>query len=213
MIGTSAGSMVAAHLRVGTDEGDAFARIREGAPSASYGRLGPPTPPATCAPSSHLDKRRGRALVGQAALTRTHDDRGGVAGGDRPRPGRQGVARGPTAHHRGRRPDRHLRRLRQHERRPARAGRRRELRRARHVPGRRGRRAPLRRRRAAQHRQRRPGRGPPSRARPGALPGRPRNCATCRAVQLAQPASRGPGPTSSCPTPRTCGRWVPTRST
>ena len=39
MIGTSAGSMVAAHLRVGTDEGDAFARIREGAPLASYGRL------------------------------------------------------------------------------------------------------------------------------------------------------------------------------
>ena len=35
MIGTSAGSMVAAHLRVGTDEGDAFERIREGAPLAS----------------------------------------------------------------------------------------------------------------------------------------------------------------------------------
>ena len=41
MIGTSAGSMVAAHLRVGTDEGNAFARIQEGAPLASYGRLGP----------------------------------------------------------------------------------------------------------------------------------------------------------------------------
>ena len=40
MIGTSAGSMVAAHLRVGTDEGNAFARIQEGAPLASYGRLG-----------------------------------------------------------------------------------------------------------------------------------------------------------------------------
>ena len=35
MIGTSAGSMVAAHLRVGTDEGNAFARIQQGAPLAS----------------------------------------------------------------------------------------------------------------------------------------------------------------------------------
>ncbi len=34
MIGTSAGSMVAAHLRVGTDEGNAFARIQQGAPLA-----------------------------------------------------------------------------------------------------------------------------------------------------------------------------------
>ena len=40
MVGTSAGSMVAAHLRIGTDEGNAFARIREGAPLSSYGRLG-----------------------------------------------------------------------------------------------------------------------------------------------------------------------------
>ena len=47
MIGTSAGSMVAAHLRIGTDEGNAFARIREGAPSATTAGSAPPTPPAT----------------------------------------------------------------------------------------------------------------------------------------------------------------------
>ena len=77
MIGTSAGSMVAAHLRVGTDEGDAFARIREGAPLASYGRLGTSDAARYLRAQLNLDKRRGRALVGQAALsarTTTEED-------------------------------------------------------------------------------------------------------------------------------------------
>jgi len=69
MIGTSAGSMVAAHLRVGTDEGNAFTRIQEGAPLASYGRLGAADAARYLRASLHLDKSRGRALVGRAALT------------------------------------------------------------------------------------------------------------------------------------------------
>jgi len=69
MIGTSAGSMVAAHLRLGTDEGNAFARIQEGAPLASYGRLGPSDAARYLRAQLHLDKSRGRALVGRAALT------------------------------------------------------------------------------------------------------------------------------------------------
>ncbi|GAA4406634.1 patatin-like phospholipase family protein [Fodinibacter luteus] len=69
MIGTSAGSMVAAHLRVGTDEADAFARIREGAQIADFGRLGPSDATRYLRAQLHLDKRQGRALVGQAALT------------------------------------------------------------------------------------------------------------------------------------------------
>ena len=69
MIGTSAGSMVAAHLRVGTDEGNAFARIQEGAPLASYGRLGPSDAARYLRAQLNLDKRSGRALVGQSALT------------------------------------------------------------------------------------------------------------------------------------------------
>ena len=50
MIGTSAGSMVAAHLRVGTDEGDAFARIRRARRWRAMAGSAPPMPPATCAP-------------------------------------------------------------------------------------------------------------------------------------------------------------------
>ncbi|WP_377641864.1 patatin-like phospholipase family protein [Oryzobacter terrae] len=68
MIGTSAGSMVAAHVRVGTDEDNAFARIREGAPLASYGRLGPADATRYLRAQLHPDARRGRALVGTAAL-------------------------------------------------------------------------------------------------------------------------------------------------
>ncbi|WP_392542446.1 patatin-like phospholipase family protein [Oryzobacter telluris] len=68
MIGTSAGSMVAAHLRIGTDEGNAFARIREGAPLAGYGRLGPGDATRYLRAQLNLDPRRGRALVGTAAL-------------------------------------------------------------------------------------------------------------------------------------------------
>jgi NTE family protein len=77
VIGTSAGSMVAAHLRLGTDEGNAFARIQDGAPLASYGRLGPSDAARYLRAQLHLDKSRGRALVGRAALTAqttTEDD-------------------------------------------------------------------------------------------------------------------------------------------
>ena len=69
MIGTSAGSMVAAHLRVGTDEGNAFARIQQGAPLASYGRLGPPDAARYLRAQLALDHRRGRAVVARAALS------------------------------------------------------------------------------------------------------------------------------------------------
>ncbi|HET9021665.1 MAG TPA: patatin-like phospholipase family protein [Ornithinibacter sp.] len=68
MIGTSAGSMVAAHLRVGTDEGNAFARIQQGAPLASYGRLGPSDAARYLRAQLALDPREGRAVVGRAAL-------------------------------------------------------------------------------------------------------------------------------------------------
>lgn len=69
MIGTSAGSMVAAHLRVGTDEGNAFARIQQGAPLASYGHLGPSDATRYVRAQLDLDPRRGRAMVGRAALS------------------------------------------------------------------------------------------------------------------------------------------------
>ncbi|MFQ6170450.1 patatin-like phospholipase family protein [Oryzobacter sp. R7] len=68
MIGTSAGSMVAAHVRLGTEETVAFERIREGAPLASYGRLGAADATRYLRAQLHLDARRGRALVGRAAL-------------------------------------------------------------------------------------------------------------------------------------------------
>ncbi len=69
MIGTSAGSMVAAHLRVGTDEGNAFARIQHGAPLASYGRLGPSDATRYLRAQLALDRRQGRAVVARAALS------------------------------------------------------------------------------------------------------------------------------------------------
>lgn len=68
MIGTSAGSVVAAHLRVGTDEGNAFARIQQGADLATVGRLGPADAARYVLAQVHLDAREGRALVGRAAL-------------------------------------------------------------------------------------------------------------------------------------------------
>ncbi len=77
MVGTSAGSMVAAHLRVGTDEGNAFARIQSGAPLASYGRLGPSDAIRYLRAQLAVDPRQGRSFVGRAALsasTTTEDD-------------------------------------------------------------------------------------------------------------------------------------------
>lgn len=69
MIGTSAGSVVAAHLRVGTDEGNAFDRIRQGGQLASVGRLGPVDAARYLRAQVSLDPSAGRALVGRAALT------------------------------------------------------------------------------------------------------------------------------------------------
>ncbi|MGL4175332.1 MAG: patatin-like phospholipase family protein [Dermatophilaceae bacterium] len=68
MIGTSAGSIVAAHLRVGTDEGNAFARIRDGVPLAGYGRLGPSDAGRYLRAQLAVDPQRRRATVGRAAL-------------------------------------------------------------------------------------------------------------------------------------------------
>jgi NTE family protein len=70
MIGTSAGSIVAAHLRVRADEADAFARIRTAAPLA-YGRLGPADATRYVRAQLAGDPRRGRATIGRAALTAT----------------------------------------------------------------------------------------------------------------------------------------------
>jgi NTE family protein len=69
MIGTSAGSVVAAHLRLGTDEGNAFARIKQGADLATFGRLGAADAARYVRARVHLDPSEGRALVGRAALT------------------------------------------------------------------------------------------------------------------------------------------------
>ncbi len=68
MIGTSAGSIVAAHLRLGTDEDDAFARIRDGAPLSGYGRLGPADAGRYVRAQLARDPRGGRAVVSRAAL-------------------------------------------------------------------------------------------------------------------------------------------------
>ncbi len=68
MIGTSAGSMVAAHLRVGTDEGNAFRRIRDGAPLATYGRLGAADAGRYLRAQLAIDPRYGRSVIGRAAL-------------------------------------------------------------------------------------------------------------------------------------------------
>ncbi len=68
MVGTSAGSIVAAHLRLGTDEDSAFDRIREGAPLTSYGRLGPADAGRYVRSTLSTDRRSGRAVVARAAL-------------------------------------------------------------------------------------------------------------------------------------------------
>ncbi|HMM96271.1 patatin-like phospholipase family protein [Phycicoccus sp.] len=68
MVGTSAGSIVAAHLRLGTDEGNAFTRIREGAPLSSYGRLGASDAGRYVRSQLANDRRGGRAVVSRAAL-------------------------------------------------------------------------------------------------------------------------------------------------
>ncbi|KRE61559.1 patatin-like phospholipase family protein [Nostocoides sp. Soil756] len=67
MIGTSAGSMVAAHLRLGTDD-EAFELVRNGVPMTEVGRLGPSDAARYLRAQMARDHRDGRALVGRAAL-------------------------------------------------------------------------------------------------------------------------------------------------
>ncbi len=68
MIGTSAGSMVATHLRIGTQEAVAFRHIRNGEPLADYGRLGAADAGRYLRAQLALDPREGRSVVGRAAL-------------------------------------------------------------------------------------------------------------------------------------------------
>ena len=68
VIGTSAGAMVAAHLRLGTDD-EAFAKIRDGEPLTEIGRLGPADAGRYLRAQITRDPRGGRALVGRAALS------------------------------------------------------------------------------------------------------------------------------------------------
>ncbi|MBR7744387.1 patatin-like phospholipase family protein [Phycicoccus sp. BSK3Z-2] len=70
VIGTSAGAMVGAHLRLGTDD-EAFARMRDSGPITDVGRLGPADAGRYLRAQLTRDARGGRALVGRAALTAT----------------------------------------------------------------------------------------------------------------------------------------------
>ena len=68
MVGTSAGSVVAAHLRLGTPDGEAFDVIRTGMPVAEAGRLGPADAVRFARAQASVDRRKGRAIIGRAAL-------------------------------------------------------------------------------------------------------------------------------------------------
>ncbi|WP_299442206.1 patatin-like phospholipase family protein [uncultured Phycicoccus sp.] len=70
MIGTSAGSMVAAHLRLGTDD-EAFDLVRQGAPMTEVGRLRPTDAGRYLRAQLSRDPRDGRAIVSRAALSAT----------------------------------------------------------------------------------------------------------------------------------------------
>ncbi|MBM6404150.1 patatin-like phospholipase family protein [Phycicoccus sp. CSK15P-2] len=70
MIGTSAGSMVAAHLRLGTED-EAFQRVRESAPLPEIGRIGAADAGRYLRAQITRDPRGGRARVGRAALDAT----------------------------------------------------------------------------------------------------------------------------------------------
>ncbi|MGL4742879.1 MAG: patatin-like phospholipase family protein [Dermatophilaceae bacterium] len=69
MIGTSAGSIVAAHLRVGTDDSMSFAHGRSGTSLARFGRPGAADTGRYLRAQLAVDPRRRRAAVGRAALT------------------------------------------------------------------------------------------------------------------------------------------------
>lgn len=68
MIGTSAGSMVAAHLRLGTEE-EAFELVRTGVPMTEVGRLRATDAGRYLRAQLSRDPRTGRARVGRAALS------------------------------------------------------------------------------------------------------------------------------------------------
>ncbi len=68
MVGTSAGAVVAAHLRLGTSEGEAFGDIRAGRPIADVRQLGPRDAVRFLRAQAARDRSAGRAIVGRAAL-------------------------------------------------------------------------------------------------------------------------------------------------
>ncbi len=68
MVGTSAGSVVAAHLRLGTSEDDAFGDIRTGVPLTDLGRLGPRDAARFVRAQIAADRGIGRAVIGRAAV-------------------------------------------------------------------------------------------------------------------------------------------------
>ncbi len=77
IVGTSAGSAVAAQLRVGTDEADAYGDIRAGRPLGALGRLGPRDGARFLRAQLGADRAAARSVVGRAALrarTASEDD-------------------------------------------------------------------------------------------------------------------------------------------
>lgn len=71
IIGTSAGSMVGAHLRLGTADDVALGRIRDRSPLQNLGRLGPRDAVRFLAAQATPHPSRGRALIGRSALRAT----------------------------------------------------------------------------------------------------------------------------------------------
>ena len=68
IVGTSAGSAVAAQLRVGTDEADAYADIRAGRPLGDLGRLGAGDAARFLRAQVGVDRSTARSVVTRAAL-------------------------------------------------------------------------------------------------------------------------------------------------
>ncbi|HYN30807.1 MAG TPA: patatin-like phospholipase family protein [Dermatophilaceae bacterium] len=68
MIGTSAGSVVAAYLRSGTLDEEAFTRIADASPLTDLGRLGPGDATRFLRSALAADRAAGRAVVGRGAL-------------------------------------------------------------------------------------------------------------------------------------------------
>lgn len=68
MIGTSAGSVVAAHLRVGTPDEVAMARMEAGVPLEGLGRLGAADAARFVRASLLANRSEGRSLIGRASV-------------------------------------------------------------------------------------------------------------------------------------------------